>query len=221
VFLLVTVIGVLLDQATKWWVVRNLALETGEIVLIDGWVSIVHAQNPGAAFGMLRDFEYRHYIFVVFTIIAAGVILDLFRRLPKTDWFMSLTLGLILSGAVGNAIDRVRQRVVTDFIRVYTDVPELKRWLVETFGTYEWPSFNVADAALVVGVGMFVLHSLFVGDATEEEAEAPSEPEPDGHDEVPAADADAPAPDDVPTDPEGIDPAELPTDPGRSGPPTS
>lgn len=196
VFLVTTVLGVIADQATKWWIVANVELGTGEIEVIPGFLSIVHAQNPGAAFGMLRSFEYRHYVFLVFTLIAAAVILDLFRKLPKTDWFMSLTLGLILSGAIGNAIDRVRQKVVTDFIRVYTDAPALKQWLIETFGTYEWPSFNVADAALVVGVAFFVLHHLFVGEPGEAE----------------------PAPEVQPDDPTDVDPAMQPTDPGEEPP---
>jgi signal peptidase II len=162
IFAVVSVVGVLLDQLTKFWIVRNLPEGRGEMEIIPGLLSIVHRQNPGAAFGMFRDFEYRHYLFVVFTIVAAGVILDLFRRLPPTDRFMSATLGLILSGAVGNAIDRVHKRTVTDFIKVYTDIPSLKSWLLTNFGTNEWPSFNIADSALVVGVLMYVFHQAFL-----------------------------------------------------------
>ncbi len=186
VFVVITVLGVLADQLTKWWIVANVELGTGEIVIFDGWLSLVHAQNPGAAFGLLRGFEYRHWVFLVFTLIAGGVILDLLRKLPKSDWFMSLTLGLIFSGAVGNAIDRVRQQVVTDFIRVYTDDPGWKQWLVETVGTYEWPSFNVADAALVVGVAFFVLHELFIGSTTDDDAAKADAPEAEGSTEAEA-----------------------------------
>jgi len=162
IFAVVSVVGILLDQLTKLWIVRNLPEGRGEMEIIPGLLSIVHRQNPGAAFGMFRDFEYRHYLFVVFTIVAAGVILDLFRRLPPTDRFMSATLGLILSGAVGNAIDRIHKRTVTDFIKVYTDIPSLKSWLLTNFGTNEWPSFNIADSALVVGVLMYVFHQAFL-----------------------------------------------------------
>ena len=167
VFLIVTLLGTVIDQATKWWVIQNIPLGTGEIEVIPGWLSLVHAQNPGAAFGMFRDFEYRHLIFAGFSVIAMGVILDLFRKLPKQDVFMATTLGLILSGALGNAIDRVRMRVVTDFIRVYTDEPGMKSWLIDKFGTYEWPSFNVADASLVVGVLMFLIFQTFFDDQSE------------------------------------------------------
>lgn len=163
IFALVTVVGIALDQLTKGWIVANVDLYREEIPVIPHFLSIVHAQNPGAAMSLLRDFEYRFVVFGLFTFVALWVVADMFRKLPATDRFMSAVLGLILSGAVGNAIDRVRQQYVTDFIRVYTDHPPLRDWLVGTFGTSEWPTFNVADIALVVGVGLYALHSLFPG----------------------------------------------------------
>jgi len=172
IFALFALIGLLLDQITKWWVVAHIELNVGEIQVIPGLFSIVHAQNPGAAFGLFGNFAYRHYLFGLFTLIAGAVILDLFRKLPREEWFMSAALGLIMSGAVGNAIDRVRQAYVTDFLRVYTEVAGPKQWLFDTFGTSEWPTFNVADAALVVGVLMFIVHQLFLEDADEEEETA-------------------------------------------------
>ncbi len=170
-FLLFSIVGIIADQASKQWIVANVPLQTGEIKIIPGFLSIVHAQNPGAAFGMLGDFAYRHWLFLAFTIVAGIVIVDMFRKLPTDDWLMSSALGLIMSGAVGNAIDRMRQQYVTDFIRVYTDHEGLAGWLRSTFGTNEWPSFNVADAALVVGVGLFIIHHLFFEEAEAGEAE--------------------------------------------------
>lgn len=120
---------------------------------------------------MFQNFEYRHLLFVVFTIVAAGVILDLFRKLPTTDRFMAATLGLIFSGAVGNAIDRIHKRTVTDFLKVYTDSPSLSDWLLSTFGTNEWPSFNIADSALVVGVILYIFHQLFLEERAPQQAE--------------------------------------------------
>lgn len=171
-FLVITVGGVLADQLTKAWVVANVALHSDEIELIPGFLSIVHAQNPGAALSLLSGFAYRHVVFAVFTVVALVVIVDMFRKLRPHEWFMAGTLGLILSGAVGNAIDRVRQQYVTDFIRVYTEHPSLQDWLVGTFGTAEWPTFNVADIALVVGVAFFALHQLRQG--RQAGAEAPA-----------------------------------------------
>ena len=179
VFFLVFIIGVVLDQLTKWWIVANVEFTKEEIEVIPGFLSVVHAQNPGAAMGLLRNYEHRHYLFLVFTLIALAVIVDLFRRLPRTDVFMSLVLGLILSGAIGNGIDRLHKGTVTDFIRVYTDLPSLKVWLINTFGTNEWPSFNIADSALVVGVGLFLIHYMFLEEKeTDEGMELPPAAEP-------------------------------------------
>lgn len=169
-FLVVTVVGVLADQLTKAWVVANVALHRDEIEIIPGFLSIVHAQNPGAALSLLSGFAYRHVVFAVFTVVALVVIVDMFRKLRPHEWFMAGTLGLILSGAIGNAIDRVRQQYVTDFIRVYTEHPSLHDWLMGTFGTAEWPTFNVADVSLVVGVAFFALHQLRRGRQTGAEA---------------------------------------------------
>lgn len=163
---LATVI-LILDQVTKFWVYNNIAYGSGEIDIIPGFFSLVHAQNPGAAFGILRDSPYRHWLFGVFTVIAVGIIVDLVRKLPSTERFITGTLALILSGAVGNAIDRVHKGTVTDFLKVYTDSPSLKPWLIRNLGTNEWPSFNVADSALVVGVCLFLAHYLFIEDPEE------------------------------------------------------
>jgi signal peptidase II len=82
---------------------------------------------------------------------------------------------LVFSGAVGNAIDRIHKQSVTDFLRVYTEHPKLKPWLVDTFGTYEWPSFNVADAAIVVGLGLFIVHFAFMQEDEDELVPDPPE----------------------------------------------
>jgi signal peptidase II len=170
-FTLMCVGGLILDQVTKYWIRANLELHRGQIEVIPGLFSLVHTENPGAAGGFLRSFEYRQYVFLGFTVIALGVIIDLWRKLPSSDRFMSTTLGLILSGALGNAIDRVHKQTVTDFLRVYTENPSLKTWLIDRVGTNEWPSFNVADSALVVGVGLFMIHYLFLEE--KEPASAP------------------------------------------------
>ena len=101
-------------------------------------------------------------------------IIDLLRKLPEEETFLATTLGLIFGGAVGNAIDRVHKGTVTDFLRVYTDNPDAKIWLIERFGTNEWPSFNIADAALVIGVGMFLIHYLFLEEPEGEQSAVPA-----------------------------------------------
>ncbi len=160
-FWITFVVGVLLDQATKIWVYTQLEYRVDEIQIIPGFLSIIHAQNPGAAFGMLTTFEYRHVVFLAFAAIAVWVVFGMYRQLPATDRLMATALGLIQSGAVGNAIDRVHKRTVTDFVRVYTDDPELRTTLIDWFGMAEWPAFNVADSALLIGVVLFFIHSMF------------------------------------------------------------
>lgn len=162
----------ILDQATKIWIFTNLEYRVDEITLIPGFLSFVHAQNPGAAFGILTDFEYRHYVFLVITLIALGAIWSMYKETEKDDGLLACALGLIMSGAVGNAIDRVHKQTVTDFVRVYIDEPGAKKWLIDMFGTNEWPAFNVADAALLIGVGIFFIHATFFDGKDEEDAPA-------------------------------------------------
>jgi signal peptidase II len=176
---------VLVDQLSKLWTVRalrysgqNLPAQTwealkglgydaknpDEIQIIPGFLSLIHAQNPGAAMGMLNGYEYRLIVFLVFTVAATAVLLNMYRQLPADDRFQSATIALILSGAVGNAIDRIHKQTVTDFIRVYTENPSMKAWLVDHFHTAEWPTFNIADSTIVIGVAMYLLRYLFLKD---------------------------------------------------------
>ncbi len=162
VFWVVALVVIALDQATKIWVYTNVQFGVEEIEVIPGFFSIVHAQNPGAALGILRDFEYRIWLFLGFTVLAMGILLNMQRQLAKNLSFLPTVLGMIFGGAVGNGIDRVHKQSVTDFLRFYTEAPALKTWLIDWFGTNEYPSFNVADMALVIGVGLFVVHYLFL-----------------------------------------------------------
>jgi signal peptidase II len=185
IFLAVTLLGTIADQATKAWVVANVELHRGEVDIIPGFLSIVHERNDGAAFS---SFEGWQGLFIIFTIIAVGVLADLQRKLRPEAWSMAATLGLILSGAFGNFIDRVRFGYVTDFIRVYTDNPDWSAWLISKIGTNTYPIFNIADSSILVGVILFLLISTF-GDETDidvtEDVPIPSsdapepEPEPD------------------------------------------
>ena len=171
------IVWLIVDQITKFWVYTNIEYRTQEIKVIDGFFSLVHAQNKGAAGGMLSDFEYRMPFFAVVTVIALGVLWQMYNEIPDDDKFQASALGLIFSGAIGNGIDRIHKQSVTDFLRVYTEHETLKPWLIETFGTYEWPSFNVADAAIVVGLCLFFIHFAFLQEEEEDlEPEPPEKP---------------------------------------------
>ncbi len=176
-FAIIAVGGVVLDQVTKWLVVKHIAYRSEEIVVIPDFFSLVHTRNTGAAFGFLDDFQYRMYVFAAFTIIAVGVLIHMVWQLPKEDRFQTAALGLITSGAIGNAIDRVRYQYVTDFMLNYVGKPEgAKTWLIDTFGTNEWPAWNVADSGIVVGLGMFLVYYLFLQKDEEVEPEPANEP---------------------------------------------
>jgi signal peptidase II len=171
IFALVSVLMIAADQISKAMVVAKIRYLRDTIEIIPGFLSFVHTKNPGAAIGLFGDLPtpIRLSIFGIFTVIAVGVIISFLWQLPRNDKFQSLTLGLIFSGAIGNAIDRaVREKhMVVDFIRVYTDHPDLQAWLLEHFGTNEYPTFNIADSAIVVGVGLFLVRYLFLDDSDE------------------------------------------------------
>ncbi len=156
----VAVIFTVADQASKIWVRANLAEHVDELQIIPGFLSFIHAENPGAAFSLLRDSAYRLHVFGAFTVLAVLMIGNMVRTLPARERFLNVAFALVMSGAVGNAIDRVVQGTVTDFIRMYTEAPGLKAWLVAQVGTAEWPTYNIADIAIVVGLAMVAFHSL-------------------------------------------------------------
>lgn len=175
-FLLTLFAGIALDQATKAWVVASFEPGYDELSIVPNWLSIVHAQNTGAAFSTM---EGQLGLFLVFTLIAIPVILDLVRRQARDTWVVPFSLGLILAGALGNGIDRLRQGHVTDFVKAYAGAEPLRSWLIESrAGTNVWPIFNVADSLLLVGVAVFGLYWLLLGDA-----EIPDE----GKDEAPGS----------------------------------
>ncbi|MFC2075195.1 signal peptidase II [Bdellovibrionota bacterium] len=138
---------VVLDQYTKALVVAN--FDPGQFkVIIKGFFHITHSQNPGAAFGLLRDAPdiIRKPVLLILPILAFVIILWVLQSV-KDKWRVT-ALALILGGAIGNVIDRFRLGYVTDFFRFF-----YKSWI--------YPSFNIADAAICVGFGIWVIHILF------------------------------------------------------------
>jgi signal peptidase II len=172
VFVTTLVLGLAADQASKVWVWENLELHVDEITIIPGWFSIVHAQNTGAAFSTM---EGQQGLFLVFTLIVVPVVLYLVRAQEPQMRFIPLSLGLVLAGAVGNGIDRLRLGYVVDFFKVFGGREPLRGTLIDTFGTNVWPIFNVADSMLLVGVSLFVLYWAMLRDT--EVADEESTPE--------------------------------------------
>ena len=177
-FLVILLALVGFDQITKFLVVDNIRYQVEEIPVFSTSVvnlSLVHVQNRGAAFGL---FQNQIAVFVVFTIVAVVLLGYMLREVDESDRFQTAAIALIASGAVGNFIDRVHKQSVTDFVRIYTEHPDLKAWLIKSpLRSAEWPSWNVADAAIVVGLGMFLIHYLFLEkDAADVEPDPPREP---------------------------------------------
>jgi signal peptidase II len=144
IFILLLVVGLALDQATKVLVMNNLPLG-GQVPLIPGVLNLVHIHNKGAAFGLLSGWsaEFAWLFFVIITALVLVVLGYLLWRLPDGQWPAALGYSLILTGALGNLIDRIRLGEVVDFIDVY-------------WGRYHWPAFNVADSLVCVGAAVLV-----------------------------------------------------------------
>ncbi len=144
-FLATTALLIVLDQLTKAWVLASLKLHEG-FAVIDGFFNIVHVRNPGAAFGFLAGASpaFRSAFFIAVTVAAILLILHYLRRTRIGETSLVFSLALILSGALGNLIDRVRFGEVVDFLDVYV-------------GAHHWPAFNVADTAISTGAALLIL----------------------------------------------------------------
>ncbi len=139
----------ILDLASKIAIDTHLSY-ADRIPVIPGFFYITHVRNTGAAFGLFSDAPqlYRMIFFISVSLIAVGIIVSFFRKLSPGDRLAALALGLILGGAIGNLIDRIFRQEVIDFLH-------FRLWR-----GYSWPDFNVADAAIVVGVGLLLLELL-------------------------------------------------------------
>ncbi|WP_210609861.1 signal peptidase II [Priestia flexa] len=137
---------IIFDQLTKWIVVKE--MELGEsIPVVENFLYITSHRNRGAAWGIL---EGQMWFFYAITIVVVIGLIVYIRKINKADKWLGVALGLMLGGAIGNFIDRVFRQEVVDFVNTY-------------IFTYDFPIFNVADSALVVGVGIMFILTLFEG----------------------------------------------------------
>jgi signal peptidase II len=131
---------VLLDQLTKQWI-RSAFVYAESRPVIDGFFNLTYVRNDGAAWNMLSG----HGIILILISVAVLVLLVIYRRAFLEEQFShKILLGLMVGGIVGNLIDRIRFGWVTDFLDFQ-------------FGTYHYPSFNIADAAICIAVGLYIL----------------------------------------------------------------
>jgi signal peptidase II len=136
---------VLFDFLTKACISSSMSLHDS-FVVVGGFLNITYVRNPGAAFSFLADAPaiFRAIFFMTVTVLAIILVLYYIAKSKIEEPIMIFSLSLILSGAVGNLIDRVRFGEVVDFIDVY-------------ISSYHWPAFNVADSAITVGAAIMIL----------------------------------------------------------------
>lgn len=134
-----------IDQASKLWVQTHFQLHES-LELLNGYFNLTYVRNPGAAFGFLASSHpaFREIFFLAMPPIALFIIVAIFRGVAEKDRWTITALSLVFGGAIGNYIDRLRFRYVIDFLDFHIQ------------DKYTWPAFNVADSAIVVGVGILL-----------------------------------------------------------------
>lgn len=150
VWLLLSLLVIALDQATKQAALTLLQPYAPHAV-IPGFLNWTLAFNPGAAFSFLAGADgWQRWLFTALAIGVSTMLAFWLARTPRADWRNAAPLALIIGGALGNLIDRLRLGHVTDFIQVY-------------YRDWSWPAFNIADSAISVGAVMLVAFGLFAG----------------------------------------------------------
>ncbi|MDD5102099.1 MAG: signal peptidase II, partial [Endomicrobiaceae bacterium] len=137
---------VLLDQITKFLIVNNIAYNS--FIKINDYINIVNVSNTGVAFSM---FQGQNIFFIILTTVVIITIVSFIKKNKSEFTILQLhSLLLIISGGIGNLIDRLFRGAVVDFIDIgFKDV-------------YRWPSFNVADSCVCIGVTLFLFSMLFL-----------------------------------------------------------
>lgn len=140
---------VCLDRISKWVVAKDIPLH-GNIQIIPDFFRLTHVENRGAAFGLFADSpsEWKIAVLILFSVVALIIVSALLWRNSHSMNTTGVGLALILGGALGNLWDRLVSGKVVDFLLFY-------------ISKYQWPAFNVADSAIVIGAGLLVFEILF------------------------------------------------------------
>ncbi|MEM9552965.1 MAG: signal peptidase II [Acidobacteriota bacterium] len=163
-YLLISLAVLVLDQWSKWWIEGNLTAGRA-LEIIPGFLDFIYVRNTGVAFGLFASHgDPRGTLLLTALGLAALAFVSFyFWIVPLWDRVLTLALALVLGGAVGNLLDRMLQGGVTDFIDAYV-------------GTYHWHTFNVADSAITVGIGLMLYGAL----RPAHDPDAPTEVDGDG-----------------------------------------
>ena len=138
-----------MDQISKIVLAYNIP-KYASVPVIKGFFNLVHVRNRGMAFGLMNrpGHGFKLYFLIAATLGAIVLLLFWFRKMKDEDHNITIGISLILGGAVGNLIDRIRLGEVIDFLDFYV-------------GSYHWPAFNVADAAITIGIFWLAVNTLF------------------------------------------------------------
>ncbi|MPY73659.1 MAG: signal peptidase II [Alphaproteobacteria bacterium] len=144
--LLIAVPIVVFDQLTKWWVLADL-MDPPQAVAVTSFFNLVLVWNRGVSFGLFdSDSHWGPIVLSAFALAISVVLVVWLRKVGSR--LPAVAIGMVLGGAIGNVIDRVRFGAVVDFLDFHA------------FG-YHWPAFNVADSAISIGVGLLLYDGLF------------------------------------------------------------
>jgi len=145
-WLLLSALVIMLDWETKRWASESLQLYRPQEIF--SWLNMTLAHNYGAAFSFLSDAGgWQRWLFSVLAGVVSLVLIVWLIRLPRSEWLTGVSLSLIIGGAIGNLIDRIRLGYVVDFVDVF-------------FRDWHYPAFNVADSAITVGVVLLLLDGI-------------------------------------------------------------
>ncbi len=149
--MVVALVVVIADQLSKWAIIEWVPLY--DKVPINSFINLTHQKNLGAAFSFLANAGgWQRWFFVVLsTGVSAVIVVWIWRIRGEGQSLLAAGLALVLGGAVGNLIDRLMYGHVTDFIQVW-------------FGSWAFPSFNIADAGISVGAALLIIDALFFAD---------------------------------------------------------
>ncbi|WP_315114465.1 signal peptidase II [uncultured Clostridium sp.] len=142
--IIIIILGIVIDRITKFWAVKNLSSGT-DMVIIKDFFQFSYLENTGAAFGIFRDKLF--FLTGITSIITIALMVYLFKYKP-TSILLRISLALIISGAIGNLIDRIQYKYVVDFI------------LIHYKDKYYFPTFNVADILVTCGAILLIFFIL-------------------------------------------------------------
>lgn len=146
VALAAVVLVLILDQASKIWILNFFAVPGDRSVAVTGFFNLVLVWNRGMSFGLFNNGATANA--VIFSVLAAAIVGGLLIWLWRApSALIGGAIGLVIGGAIGNVIDRLRLGAVVDFLDVHT-------------GLWHWPAFNVADSAICIGVGLMLIDGL-------------------------------------------------------------